>query len=50
MPDAKNWLLTEVGQIGQKGRMPRQPKLSIPVLIHHVMGRGIEGCDIFLGE
>lgn len=27
--------------------MPRQPRLNIPGLIYHVMGRGIEGCDIF---
>ena len=27
--------------------MPRQPRLNIPGLVHHVMARGIEGCDIF---
>ena len=27
--------------------MPRQPRLHIPGLVHHVMARGIEGCDIF---
>lgn len=27
--------------------MPRQPRLDIPGLVHHVMARGIEGCDIF---
>lgn len=28
--------------------MPRQARLDIPGLVHHVMARGIEGCDIFL--
>jgi hypothetical protein len=27
--------------------MPRQPRLDIPGLLHHVMARGIEGRDIF---
>lgn len=27
--------------------MPRQPRLDIPDLIHHVMARGIEGQPIF---
>ncbi len=27
--------------------MPRQARLDIPGLIHHVMARGIEGRDIF---
>jgi len=27
--------------------MPRQPRLDIPGLVHHVMARGIEGGDIF---
>lgn len=27
--------------------MPRQPRLHVPGLIYHVMGRGIEGCKIF---
>lgn len=27
--------------------MPRQPRLHIPGLVHHVMARGIEGSDIF---
>lgn len=27
--------------------MPRQPRLNIPGLVHHVMARGIEGRDIF---
>jgi putative transposase len=27
--------------------MPRQPRLNISGLVHHVMGRGIEGCDIY---
>lgn len=30
--------------------MPRQARLDIPGLIHHVMARGIEGRDIFLDE
>jgi REP element-mobilizing transposase RayT len=30
--------------------MPRQARLDIPELIHHVMARGIEGRDIFLDE
>jgi REP element-mobilizing transposase RayT len=30
--------------------MPRQPRLHIPGLIHHVMGRGVEGCTIFRDE
>jgi REP element-mobilizing transposase RayT len=30
--------------------MPRQPRLNIPGLVHHVMARGIEGCDIFRDE
>jgi putative transposase len=27
--------------------MPRQARLDIPGLVHHVMARGIDGCDIF---
>jgi len=27
--------------------MPRQPRIDIPGLVHHVMARGIEGGDIF---
>lgn len=27
--------------------MPRQPRLDIPGLVHHVMARGIEGQDLF---
>lgn len=27
--------------------MPRQPRLHVPGLIYHIMGRGIEGCAIF---
>ncbi len=27
--------------------MPRQPRIHAPGLFHHVMARGIEGCDIF---
>jgi len=27
--------------------MPRQPRLNVPGLVYHVMGRGIEGRDIF---
>jgi putative transposase len=27
--------------------MPRQPRLDLPGLVHHVMARGIEGGDIF---
>jgi putative transposase len=27
--------------------MPRQARLDIPGLIHHVMARGIEGREIF---
>ncbi len=27
--------------------MPRQPRLDLPGLVHHVMARGIEGSDIF---
>ena len=27
--------------------MPRQPRLDIPGLVHHVMARGIEGRDLF---
>ena len=30
--------------------MPRQARLDIPGLIHHVMARGIEGRDIFLDD
>lgn len=30
--------------------MPRQPRLNIPGLIHHVMARGIEGRDIFCDD
>ncbi|GFO61971.1 transposase [Geomonas silvestris] len=27
--------------------MPRQPRLDVPGLLHHVMARGIEGREIF---
>jgi len=27
--------------------MPRQPRLDVPGLVHHVMARGIEGRDLF---
>lgn len=27
--------------------MPRQPRLHVPGLVHHVMGRGVAGCEIF---
>ncbi|MBW1996829.1 MAG: transposase [Deltaproteobacteria bacterium] len=27
--------------------MPRQPRLNAPGVLHHVMGRGIEGIKIF---
>jgi len=27
--------------------MPRKPRLDAPGVLHHVMGRGIEGTDIF---
>ena len=27
--------------------MPRQGRLDVPGLVHHVMARGIEGRDIF---
>ena len=27
--------------------MPRQPRLDTPGALHHVMGRGIEGIEIF---
>ena len=27
--------------------MPRQAKLDTPGALHHVMGRGIEGCPVF---
>ena len=27
--------------------MPRQAKLDTPGALHHVIGRGIEGCPIF---
>jgi len=27
--------------------MPRQPRLDTPGALHHVMGRGIDGIDIF---
>jgi putative transposase len=27
--------------------MPRQPRLDAPGTLHHVMGRGIEGSEIF---
>jgi len=30
--------------------MPRQARLDIPGLVYHVMSRGIEGTDIFLGN
>ena len=30
--------------------MPRQARLDIPGLVHHVMARGIEGRDIFLNN
>lgn len=30
--------------------MPRQPRLHVPGLVHHVMGRGISGCKIFRDE
>lgn len=41
------WLLMGVGQIRRISEMPRQPRLHIPGLVHHVMARGIEGSDIF---
>ena len=30
--------------------MPRQPRLDLPGLVHHVMARGIEGQDIFRND
>ena len=30
--------------------MPRQARLDIPGLVHHVIARGIEGCDIFVNN
>lgn len=30
--------------------MPRQARLDVPGLIHHVMARGIEGRDIFIDD
>ena len=27
--------------------MPRKARLNLPGLVHHVMGRGIDGRDIF---
>jgi len=27
--------------------MPRQPRLDAPGILHHIMGRGIEGTKIF---
>jgi putative transposase len=30
--------------------MPRKPRLSIPGALHHVMARGIEGRQIFVGD
>jgi len=30
--------------------MPRNARLDIPYLVHHVMARGIEGCDIFRND
>ena len=30
--------------------MPRQARLDSPGTLHHVMIRGIEGCNIFLGD
>jgi putative transposase len=30
--------------------MPRSARLDVPELVHHVMARGIEGCDIFRND
>jgi hypothetical protein len=30
--------------------MPRQPRLDAPGTLHHVIGRGIEGSEIFRGK
>ncbi|AJF07064.1 hypothetical protein GSUB_11515 [Geoalkalibacter subterraneus] len=30
--------------------MPRQPRIQAPGLSHHVMARGIEGCETFPGK
>jgi len=30
--------------------MPRQPRLDIPHMLHHVIVRGIEKCDIFVDD
>lgn len=30
--------------------MPRQPRLDIPYVLHHVIVRGIERCDIFADD
>ncbi len=30
--------------------MPRQPRLDAPGTLHHVIGRGIEGTEIFRNE
>jgi len=27
--------------------MPRQPRLDTPGVLHHVMGRGIDGIEVF---
>lgn len=32
---------------GRRDGMPRQARLDVPGLIHHVMARGIEGREIF---
>lgn len=30
--------------------MPRNARLDVPNLVHHVMARGIDGCDIFQND
>lgn len=39
--------LDGIVESGYKGFMPRQARLDAPGTLHHVMGRGIEGSDIF---
>ncbi|MDW7712509.1 MAG: transposase, partial [Deferrisomatales bacterium] len=44
--DDTEWLLSEQ-YWAYRARMPRQPRLDLPGLLHHVMARGIERREIF---
>jgi putative transposase len=42
--------LDRVEKSEQKGLMPRQARLDARGTLHHVMGRGIEGSEIFVDK